>query len=243
MKKIKLFNKAGKVIIFILIAIVIVVLIVVSAVINNLINKQLIDNKVPVKINKVEKKKITEKKEDKIFRTTRLEPNRQFFINIVYSGEEEIAQFKSKDLEMFDFEGTIPNLKIEFKNVADNTHGMEEWRNNKRDGLLQEYYDNGQLKLEIYYVSGFVRQYKEYFYDGILRKEVDYKDALKSIKNEEVGVGKIYGPKGSLMYEWNLTYDKHGGYNRSYGSNGELLIENIFDDNGKIIETSNFMQK
>lgn len=244
MIKNNVFNKSGKTIVLVLMIVVIVFLVVVSFMINNLINKQFSDDKkVSVKIKKIEKKEIVDKLEKKILMTTRLEPNRQYYLHAVYSGKEEIAGFKSKDKETFDIEGTVPDGKIEFKNITDNTHGVEEWRSNKRNGKLKEYYGNDNIRIEIHYVNGIIRQYKEYFYDGILRKEVDYRDALKYVKNEEVGVGKMYGGRGNLTYEWNLTYEEHGGYNRLYGSNGDLVIENIFDDNGMIIETKNFMKQ
>lgn len=244
MNKNKLFDKEGKTIVLVLFVLVIVGLIVLSSTINNLINKQLADDeKVPVTVKKTEKKEIIDKSEKKLSMITRLEPNRQYFLHTVSLGREEIASFKSKDRKVFDLVGKVPDGKIEFKNLTDNTRGEEEWRSNLRNGMLKEYYGNDNIKLEVYYVNGSIRKYKEYFYDGILRKEVDYSDALRFVKNEEVGVGKLYGGNGNLTYEWNLTYEKRGGYDRTYNSRGDLIIENIFDDSGQIIETKNFMKQ
>lgn len=176
----------------------------------------------------------------KVVRKMHLDPNRKYYENRVYAGEEQIAFFKSHEGEMFDFEGNIPNGKVHFKNSNDNTYGTEYFFENERHGLYEEYYENGILKKKAQYSNGEMVVHKQYYYDGSLRMEIDLSDAMVFSDDSEVGVGKIYYKSGILMYEWNMTNLGRDRFKKAYDIEGNLVEVRRYDEDGNELEVINY---
>lgn len=176
---------------------------------------------------------------ENIIRKIQMDPSREYYESVFFSGDQEMARFKNLGEKVYDVSGKIPDGVVKFENITDNTSGTESYIDGKRDGLYQERYSDGQMKREAEYRRGDLVSSKEYFVDGILRMEEDLSDALMIIGEsqvKEIGVGKVYSRKGELIYEWHFTNKEQGGYNRSYNRDGELVAENIFDRNGVLIK-------
>ena len=173
--------------------------------------------------------------ENKVIRKTWIDPNREFWVNVFYKEDEEIARYKSNEFNIYDIEGKIPDGKVMFYNQTDKTEGYEYYQDGKRHGDYKEFYDNGQPKIEADFGEGKMIANKVYFYDGKVRMEQDLKDAMWVTENKEIGTGKIYFRDGGLMYEYHLTNTNKGGYNVSYDRYGNITEVNYFDQNGQKI--------
>jgi len=68
---------------------------------------------------------------------------------------------------------------------------------------------------------------KEFFFDGAVREEVDYKNGKKE------GVAKLYNSKGVVRGEFNFKNGIQDGLSKTYYDTGELLKEISFK-NGKL---------
>jgi len=164
--------------------------------------------------------------------------------NIITVDGSEIARFKREDGKVFDVQGQIPDGTIEFTNKWKSTHGFENFRNGKRDGPFTIYYQNDRIHSQGKYKSGRLQTRKSYYHGGMLHMEEDYTNAnfistfLKDTF-ERVGSGKIYRLTGTLKYEWHVTDDSDQYYTKRYNSRGELIQENFYDKDGKIIKKEN----
>ncbi len=173
-------------------------------------------------------------------RKTRLGSKRGLYLtSIFYQGNQVAARQKESGGTAYDREGQIPDGEITFENSADKTFGVEHYENGERHGEYKEYFTTGQLKKEAQYVGGELTQKKEYYPEGILKKEEDYADALRVEGRSQAGVGKIYNKNGQLVYEWRFTVVDQGGFNRSYGEDGQTIEENLFDAEGNVKEKQN----
>jgi len=175
-----------------------------------------------------------------VFRMARMDPSRTFEQSILYVGDKEIARFKSRNDEIYDVEGQIPDGRVEFVNETKQTYGEEHYYNGVRDGAYREYYSKGNIHKEIEYFHGRMMAYSEYFFDGQLRMEADYSDALLFGEDREVGVGRIYHRNGAIMYEWSLTNSAERGVKKAYNFKGELEQVWYYDHNGKLTESINY---
>jgi len=191
---------------------------------------------VPPPEKKSPKKKIT----GEMTALLHLDPNRIFYFARFFADGEEIAQCKITDHNVYDCTEEIPDGKVDFTNETKNTYGVERYRRGKRDGTRYEYYSSGQLKCESVYVQGTLQTHKEYYSDGILRMEQDFRDAMWVTDNPEAGAGKVYNRDGTLKYEWSLTNQGQGGYTKSYDSTGRLVAEKGFDKNGNIVKSESY---
>ena len=93
------------------------------------------------------------------------------------------------------------------------------------DGLCKEYYEDGQLKLELNYKedkrNGLC---KEYYEDGQLKLEYNYKE------DKLAGLDKGFYKNGQLEYEHNYKEDKLDGLCKNYSEDGKLAFENYFEN-------------
>ena len=176
------------------------------------------------------KRKIT----GELTRRMRRDPSRAFFVNIIFSDGQEVARFKSDGEKVFDVEGSIPDGKISFENVSEKTYGNEYFFDGQRDGLYQEYLNDGRLRFEKNYARGKVMTLKEFFDSGSLRMEVDYRDALW-IDDDETGKGRVFLNNGILIYEWHMTMNDPNRYKKAYNHSGDLVEVRYFDSQGKLV--------
>ncbi|MFT5170230.1 MAG: antitoxin component YwqK of YwqJK toxin-antitoxin module, partial [Candidatus Omnitrophota bacterium] len=111
------------------------------------------------------------KRVDKITARKRMEPNRQFIESVFFIKGKEVARHKSLNDKIFDFEGDAITGTVEFKSLIKDFYGIETYVNGKRNGPFKEYFAEGQLKREAYYLDDEVITNKDYFIDGKLRME------------------------------------------------------------------------
>ena len=117
--------------------------------------------------------------------------------------------------------------------------------NDKPNGLWKHYNKNGFLSAEIYYVEGQRDTYKEYFGNGILKMDFNYKNNEKHGKNNEYyedgskniianyrngelhGLREQYYPSGNL--EMRTTYENGlgEGVHTYLGDDGEIIEQKI----------------
>jgi antitoxin component YwqK of YwqJK toxin-antitoxin module len=120
------------------------------------------------------------------------------------------------------------------------------------DGIIKEYYDNGQLRQEIPYGGGKVNGViKGYYEDGKLNFEQSTKDGkadgfskeyrkdgtlvLEEYRKNNIpyGVRKVYYRDGKLKAEEN-NVNGIRQWGKEYDENGQLIMEQIFED-GKYV--------
>ena len=178
-----------------------------------------------------------------VVRKAKLDPSRQYLLSFFYIDDQEIARIKSKDHVIYAMEGKIPDGPVHFTDETRQTYGEENFKDGKWEGWFREYYKDGQLAKEIFFKNGAMMTVKEYFFDGTLRMEADYSDALFATKEKNKGMGKIYYRDGSLMYEWCLTNLDDRKFNRSFNTEGKLVEENIFNGNGELVESKHPQDK
>ena len=91
------------------------------------------------------------------------------------------------------------------------------YKDDKRNGLIKEYYQNGQLKGEGSFKddkrNGLIKGYHE---NGIIGAEVNFKD------DKQDGIERAYYPNGEIQYIH--TY-----------KNGKLIHRKDYDEKGKLI--------
>jgi len=171
-----------------------------------------------------------------VIRRARVVRGEEYIENIFYIGNTEIARFKESHEGQSDFQGTIPDGKVNFVDEYKNTRGEEYYKYGKRHGESRSYYADGKLKAEEQYRLGRLMLKKEYYNDGLLRFEVDYEDARSWGDNKEVGVGKLYHRDGTLKFEWHITRSESPGFKKSYNKDGSLRHAAYYDDFGRLIE-------
>ena len=172
-----------------------------------------------------------------VIRKSKLDPSREFSESVFFAGETEIARFKNKGEDVYDYTGKIPDGKVKFEDDTQKTSGEEYYQDGKRHGPYKEYYPTGEIWREAYYYNGKLMRNKEYFIDGKLRMEADYEDVLVSTESKNIGKGKTYYRSGVLMYEWNLTNTDPNHMTKSYNIKGELVETKYFDAVGKLVKT------
>ena len=116
-----------------------------------------------------------------------------------------------------------------------------------RDGLWEEYYDNGQLRSTGNYIG---RKkdglWQEYYENGNLENVMNFKEGKK------VGLLKNYYSDGQLKGRINYKEGKEHGMIELYHQNGKLMLEGFFkeanqisvwkyyDEDGKLINIETF---
>jgi len=185
-------------------------------------------------------RKLTLRKKKKVFsdviRKARLDPGRKYSQSIFYEKDQEIARYKSYGDFIYDVKGKIPDAKVKFFDDNEKTYGEEQYKHGKRNGPYIEYYSEGQLKREAFFLKGQARRDTIYYIDGTVRMDINLEDALIFSNDTEVGVGKVYYRDGTIKYEWNLTNTGEVRFKKAYNQNGELIAESYFDVFGDLIE-------
>ena len=165
----------------------------------------------------------------------RLHPNRDSYIHIFYAGDKEIGGFSSKDDEISDESGKIPEGEIKFINESTEMHGVENLKEGKRHGPAQTFLASGELYLDETYKRGQLMTSKQYAKDGHLSMVINMEDARDEPINHENGTGKVFWSNGVLKYEWSITKSDRTAYKRSYNTEGGLISEEFFDSHGQPI--------
>ena len=99
----------------------------------------------------------------------------------------------------------------------------------KNDNPRQEFYDNGNLKSEIFYQDSLKNGLaKEFYENGVLKREVLYKNDRKE------GLEKEYYKSGTLAAEYPYENGYISGKVRRYHENGKLSFEALFEKNKQI---------
>ena len=136
-------------------------------------------------------------------------------------------------------------------------NSIGDFKNDKKNGPLKAYYENGQLEQKgklkddkqeglwkYYHENGFFKSeenfkngkreglHKTYFENGQLAEEQNYKDGKKN------GFFKSYFENGQLETQGNHRKDKQVGRWKFYFKNGKIEGENLFSDEGVLIDSS-----
>ena len=93
-------------------------------------------------------------------------------------------------------------------------------------GIVNSYYDSGNLQYKSNYVNGLLNGIRKEFYEsGALKSETNWKDGKQN------GVAKFYHENGKLKIETNYINGKQNGPQKEYDESGTLKAEvNFIDD-------------
>jgi antitoxin component YwqK of YwqJK toxin-antitoxin module len=110
---------------------------------------------------------------------------------------------------------------------------------NIRQGLWQEYYDNGLVKKEMYYKNGELDgPYKEYTEGGELSIRLNYKSGIIMEKTDsgsfDVDVRNDYDDNGNLIFTGTYRLGIPVGIHRQFDSLGNVINTLIYNEKGKI---------
>jgi antitoxin component YwqK of YwqJK toxin-antitoxin module len=173
--------------------------------------------------------------EEGVVRKTYVVRGQDYWVNVYYRGDKEIARVKETKDGVLEQTGKIPNGPVTFYDGMKNVLGEENYFNGKKEGTYRAYYDNGQLMVESEYDHGRLMTYKEYYPDGKLRLEANYEDAIEDAPGKEVGEGKIYFSNGALKYEWRFNRSDAVGFKRAFTEDGQIRFEAYYDKDGNVI--------
>jgi len=154
------------------------------------------------------------------------------------------------------------------KHIIYDKYGIKEnicLKNGKKDGLYEQYYNNGQLKIKCFYVEGIIEgEYEEYYSNGKIKiksfydkpfplvvKEINYeefnykeweKQTFQELKNRQQGFQYYYNEEGVLLQKSNFVDNIMVSFEEYY-KNGKLRMVNFkenycyySDDNKKTCE-------
>ena len=100
----------------------------------------------------------------------------------------------------------------------------------KNEGVLEEFYDNGQIKIKFNYSDGKKNGLQKKWYEnGQLQSLYNYDNAKLS------GIQKKWHENGSLKAEWNYKDDKLHGIIKEWYRNGNIKFSKKYED-GILIE-------
>ena len=125
--------------------------------------------------------------------------------------------------------------------------GKGKYKDGKKDGLVEWYYENGQLERKVNYKEGKQDGLVEWYYEnGQLEGKGNYKDEKKD------GLWKVYHENGQVKGKFNYKDGKQDGVVETYYANGQLksktnykdgerdgLVE-MYHENGDLWHQSNF---
>lgn len=96
-------------------------------------------------------------------------------------------------------------------------------------GIVKEYYDNGKLRSETEYKDGKENGVRKYYYEsGNLKSETEYKDGKRNVGE------KWYYENGNLKAETNYKDGKRNGVEKWYYENGKLEHEYHYINGEKV---------
>lgn len=87
------------------------------------------------------------------------------------------------------------------------------------DGIAPFFYENGELLAQVTYKKGNISYYKEFFPDGTVRAEIEFRKGVRH------GTAKFYYNTGHLWCEGRYKKGLHAGKWRYYKVTGEKLME------------------
>jgi len=167
--------------------------------------------------------------------------------HIFYEGGNEIARQKT-DIRgnIIEQSGIIPDgvVKEYFENGQKNLEFN--YVDNRPHGPAKGYYENGILYMIMNYKDGKLDgESKKYYENGKLFQEVNYKDS------ETHGIDRRYYEDGNLMAEFEFKSGKMNGPSKTYNKNGLLELEmnykdgkavrsRRYDENGNIVSERNY---
>ena len=177
-----------------------------------------------------------------------------------YTGENQLApydEFTRKDFNRINELNRINERELSYNNNStennkgafseNKTLGKFSDAGSLKDGLWQEYYENGQLRNEGNYIGGKkVGLWKEYHDNGSLANMVNFKEGKKE------GLLKNYYSDGQIKGKINYIEGKENGMMELYHQNGKLMLEGFFknavqislweyyDEDGKLINIETF---
>jgi len=177
----------------------------------------------------------------KVTRKTRRDPRGGAYLeSIFFKGGEVVARYKESKGEIYDREGSIPDGKVEFLDEDTKIKGEEFYQKGKRHGTYREFYKTGQLKKEVEFYRGKVITSKEYYLNGTVRMEQEFKNALWDAfdpENAKQGSGRLYYPLGTVDREWDYEGGENGErYLKIYDKNGALRSVEYYDEEGNLVE-------
>jgi antitoxin component YwqK of YwqJK toxin-antitoxin module len=110
---------------------------------------------------------------------------------------------------------------------------------NVKQGLWQEYYDNGQVKKEMYYKDGILDgPYKEYTETGNLIVRLNYKIGIIVEETDsasfDVDVRSEYDDAGNLIFTGTYRMDIPVGIHRYFDSQGNVTNAIIYNEKGTV---------
>ena len=177
-----------------------------------------------------------------------------------YTGDNQLApydEFTRKDFNRINELNRINEREVASKNISTENNN-ETFSENQalsklrdsaslKDGLWEEYYENGQLRNRGNYIGGKKEGlWEEYHENGNLANMVNFKEGKKE------GLLKNYYSNGQIKGKINYQEGKENGMMELYHQNGKLMLEGFFkdavqislwkyyDEDGKLINTETF---
>ena len=177
-----------------------------------------------------------------------------------YTGENQLAPYDELTRKNFNRINELNHLnELELasqeKSIESNKEDFGEKKlisklsdaDSVKDGLWEEYYDNGQLRSAGNYMdSKKDGLWQEYYENGNMANMVNFNDGKK------VGLLKNYYTNGQLKGRINYIEGKEHGMMELYHQNGKLMLEGFFkeanqisvwkyyDEDGKLINIETF---
>jgi len=184
------------------------------------------------------------KSPEKVIRKTRPDPREGAYLeSTFFKGGEVVARYKESDGKIFDMEGSIPDGKVEFLDEITKIKGEEFYQKGKRHGIYKEFYKTGSLKKEVQFSRGRVIANKEYYLNGIVRLEQEFKNAIWDIfdmDSTKQGSGRLYFPDGTVEREWDYEGDEEvegKRFLKIYDNNGQLKSIEYYGEEQNLIES------
>ena len=121
------------------------------------------------------------------------------------------------------------NIKLDINAHYDSHYGIDKNIKNYfiKDGEYKQYYKNGKLFEECNYKDNKLNgMYREYRNNGIIKKEMIYQDGIRN------GFYKLYDNQGELIHEFYYINDKINGLHKIYKNTkeGRICEERLYVD-------------
>ena len=156
-----------------------------------------------------------------------------FFYSAYLTSYAQTETYQGKPVNAVDGSNMKQGLWVKFA-PGDKTKVLEEgtYKDNKKEGIWKEYYDNGNLKSEITYVSNKPDGYAKLYYESVKLSEEGIWKGVKWVGNY-----KYYHENGKIAIEGDWKDGKEAGVIKEYYPDGTLKTEKNFND-GKLDESS-----
>jgi len=104
-----------------------------------------------------------------------------------------------------------------------------EYKDGKKDGPLKEYYINGNLKVEQYYINDSLRDSSIFYHENGQRNEIQF---FKDDKKE--GIWKKFNKEGNVYSELSFKDDMLHGTSSTYTYRSGRLLKRLNYQNGRM---------